>query len=164
VTETGQDSFPPPFEPAVPISEIQGDEAEDTTLLREMAESATRYVHSFPWFLNLKAEYFADGIGGIVAIFLFCVDVRRFKDSEWIWVYIGDIPSAYFSVDSITNPYDALAKYIDGLEEWVQASERGQPTEHLIPIKVPEGAEYIEMLKTRILSFRELILPNIRRD
>jgi hypothetical protein len=164
VKEVAQNSFPPPFGPAVPFSEIQGDDAEDTILLREMAETATRYVRSFPWCLNLKAEYFADGIGGIVAIFLFCVDVRRFKDSEWIWVFIGDIPSAYFSVDSVTNPHDALEKYIGGLEEWLEASEREQSTKSLIPIEVPEGAEYIEMLKSRILSFRQLMLPNIRRD
>ena len=71
---------------AIPVSEISGEDDLDTHLLRDMAEQAAQYVRSFAWCLELHEQFFADGVGGIAAIFLFFVTIRKVKKPEWIWV------------------------------------------------------------------------------
>ena len=121
-----EDDSIPPVLWAVPLAEIQGDDEEDTSLLKAMAES--------------------DGY-------------------QWIWVFEGDVPSAYMEVfGRYTNPHSALTRYIDGLQAWVEAAERGQSLPDLMPIEVPSTPKYVGMLRSRIATLRETILPNIRSD
>ena len=53
-----------------PVDDIEGDEERDTKLLRQMAVEAREYICAFHWCLPIKAMYFADGVGGVIAIFL----------------------------------------------------------------------------------------------
>ena len=159
--EDNEKSQSPPVRSVVPFADIHGDDEEDTISLREMAEMATRYVRSYPWCVELKDGYFGDGVGGVVGIFLFRVAIKGFHDDQWIWVFMGDVPSAYMLVDSYTNPHAALSRYIEGLEEWIGKAERGQTSPDLIPIEVSPTAENMAMIQSRIASLRESILPNI---
>jgi hypothetical protein len=165
MSKAPEDNVFPPVASAIPVADIQGDDDEDTSLLKEMAKQAVRYVRSCKWCLDLKEMFFADGIGGVVAVFLFRVAINGTDGYKWIWVFEGDVPSAYMEVsDGDTNPQAALKKYIEGLEEWVKAAERGQISPDLMPIEVPPTPEYIGMLRSRIATLREWILPNIRSD
>jgi hypothetical protein len=159
-----QDDIVPPVPSVVPLAEIQGDDEEDTALLKQMGEQATRYVRSYPWCLDLGAGYFGDGIGWIVGIFLFQVAMKGFDGHQWIWVFMGDVPSAYLLLDSYRSPHAALEKYIEGLETWVKEAEHGRTSPDLIPINVPPTPEYVAMARSRVASLREHILPNIRRE
>jgi hypothetical protein len=159
-----KDDIEPPIESVIPLAEIQGDDEEDTALLKEMAEQAIRYVRSYPWCLDLGEGYFGDGIGGIVGIFLFRVAIKGFDGYQWIWVFMGDIPSAYLLLDSYRSPHAALEKYIDGLEAWVKEAQQGRTSPDLIPIDVPPTPEHVAMARSRVASLREHILPNIRHE
>jgi hypothetical protein len=153
----------PPVMSAVPLAEIKGDDDEDTSLLKEMAVQAVRYIRSRKWCLDLKETYYADGIGGIVAVFLFRVAIEGSDGYQWMWVFEGDVPSAYMEVSGrYTNPHAALTRYIDGLQAWVEAAERGESLRDLMPIEVPPTPEYVGMLRSRIATLRESILPNFR--
>jgi hypothetical protein len=146
---------------AVPLNELHGDDDLDTKLLRAMAEEAIRYVRSFPWCIELHETYFSDGVGGVVALFLSCVTIRQAETPEWIWVIVGDLPSAYMEFEPSHSPRAALLRYIEGVEEWLAASEEERPSANLIPIDVPPGTEFIDMPQGRIETLRSLVLPNL---
>jgi hypothetical protein len=154
----------PPVHTAVPLAEMQGEDEEDTLLLKGMADLATRYVRSYTWCVELKEGYFGDGIGGVVGIFLLRVAIKGCERDQWIWVFMGEIPSAYLAVGRFTNPRAALEKYIEGLEEWAEAAERGRPLKDLIPIELPPTPEIISKVRKTSASLRETILPSIRND
>jgi hypothetical protein len=141
---------------------VRGDDDLDDKLLHEMAEEAIRYVQSFSWCIELREKYVGDGYGGIVALFLFRVTIRGSEEPEWKWAIVGDMPSCYLKVEAFTSPQAALCRYIEGIEDWIatpeneRASRKGLP-----PIEVPPGEEFIEMLKTRLDTLREHILPHI---
>jgi hypothetical protein len=147
---------------AVPLSDITGEDAEDTELLNAMAGEASRYVRSFGWCREVLDAYFGDGIGGVIGLFLFYVKIKNFVEPEWIWVFIGDVPSAYMLVGSCRTPHQALAGYIDGLEEWLRFAASGDLSSDLIPIEVPPTDENKSMIASRVVSLRDVILPQIR--
>ena len=142
---------------------MQGDDDIDDKMLHEMAEQAIRYVQSYQWCVELHEKYFGDGYGGIVAVFLFLVTIRGAQKPEWIWVIVGDIPSCYLEVDGFPSPKAALHRYIEGVEEWIATPEdERESNPELPPIEVPQGEEYVELLKSRLEALRTHILPHMR--
>ncbi|MGA2850257.1 MAG: hypothetical protein ABSE46_14780 [Terracidiphilus sp.] len=129
-----------------------------------MAEKAIQYVQSFRWCIEVHDRFFGDGYGGIVALFLLRVTIRGVHEPEWIWVVVGDIPSAYMEFDVAPSPQSALLRYIEGVEEWLAATEVERSSGDLIPIDVPPGDEFIEMLKTRMEVLRSSIFPHLRES
>jgi hypothetical protein len=149
---------------SVPLDEIQGDDELDTRLLRQMADDANHYIQSFDWCLTVHEQYFGEGYGGIVAVFLFRVTIRKVEEPEWIWVVVGDMPSAYMEFETGTNPHEALGRYIEGVEEWLAATPEERSSGDLIPIEIPPGDEFLAMLRGRMDHLRSEILPHMRRS
>ena len=142
------------------------DDELDDSLLKEMAEEADRYIRSFPWCIDIQDKFFGDGYGGIIALFLFRVSIRGGAEPEWIWVIVGGIPSAYLdTAEDIPSPQDALARYLEGVEDWIAtpANERASRRD-LPPIDGPPGRKFTEMLETRIATLREHFLPHFRNE
>ncbi|MGA2217821.1 MAG: hypothetical protein ABSG51_07035 [Terracidiphilus sp.] len=129
-----------------------------------MAAEAVRYVQSFEWCIELHERYFGQGCGGVVALFLFRVTIRSFQTPEWIWVIVGDMPSAYMELEQAQSPREALLCYIEGVEELLEATDEERASEDLIPIIVQAGDEFIEMLRGRMRTLRSLVLPNFRES
>ena len=127
-----------------------------------MAAEAVQYVESFEWCIELRERYFAHGCGGVAALFLFRVTIRKSPSPEWIWVIVGDTPSAYMEFDAAQTPHAALLRYIEGVEEWLGATDEERTSGDLIPITVPPGDEFIEMLRGRMGKLRSLVLPEFR--
>jgi hypothetical protein len=152
----------PPVPSAVPIEALRGEDDQDTRLLRDMAQEAVRYVRSFDWCVQLHEQYFGDGIGGVVALFLFRITIRDFEVPEWVWIIVGDLPPAYLGFHGFPSPRAALLLYIEGVEEWLAASPEERASGDLIPIEVPPRPELIEMLSGRAARLRSAVLPNIR--
>ncbi len=152
-----------PVEGVVPLDQIRGDDEEDTKLLQEMAQVAGRYLRTFRWCKEVRSGYFGDGVGGVVAMFLFDVimELDGANSNEWLWVFIGDIPSAFMLVGEFKTPYLALERYIEGLSEWVKEAEHGHIPSGLIPIDYPPTPEFVEMFKKRVELLRTYILPNL---
>jgi hypothetical protein len=86
-----------PFANVVPMEYLTGDDEADSGLLAGMARQAAEYLMSFDWCVSIMDTYFGDGIGGVVAVFLFRILPARPHIDEWIWVVVGDLPSAYLS-------------------------------------------------------------------
>lgn len=152
----------PPFRSAIPIEEMRGDDDIDDRLLHQMANEADAYIRSFAWCQELHEKYFGFGCGGVVALFLFSITIRKAKNPEWVWVIVGDIPSCYLEFKGFERPRAALLRYIEGLEDWIDTpSGKRRSRNDLPPIDVPPGREYVELLKKKAAGLRGIVLPRL---
>jgi hypothetical protein len=155
--------FPPSS--AVPLDLLRGDDELDHKLLLEMADEAIRYISGFEWCIGIHERYFGDGFGGIVALFIFRVSIRDTREPEWIWVIVGDLPSAYLETKGFPSAQAALERYIEGVEDWIDTPERERRTRtDLPPISMPSGDEHIQMLKSRMDTLRASFLPHLKLE
>jgi hypothetical protein len=157
-----QRSTESPVSGVIPIDQILGDDAEDTRLLRDMAFKAQNYISRFSWCLSVREAYFGDGYGGIVAVFFIHIEPSRPDVDEWLWVVVGDLPSAYLVTDNCKTPSQTLERYIDVMSEWVELAKKGLSSEDVIPVNVPATPESAEMLERRLKVLSEKIVPAFR--
>ena len=146
----------------VPIEKMTGDEPEDTVLLGQLRDTASKYLLSFSWCVSILETYYGDGVAGIVGVFLFRLLSARPEIDEWLWVVVGDLPPAYFVTDDLKSPYEVLEAYIEHRSRWVKCAMEGKTPPHdVMPIDdVPPTAEWAKDLQTRLDTLREHILPS----
>jgi hypothetical protein len=135
------------------------DPPRQTEEFRDIHERACKYLLSHSWAAAIEQEYLGGGIDGILFIFLFKIQPARVGVDSWVWVIVGDIPSAYITCDECKTPYEALDGYIGEMEQWVEAVRAGKSVAELIPVNVPPTAKYAEMLSQRLDFLEENILP-----
>ena len=140
------------------LDDIQGDDAEDTRLLNNMAKEAKNYLTSFYWCKNVVQGFFCFGVGGILAIFLFEIENSANVDDRWLWVIAGDLPSAYLVTDVAKDPDAALRIYIGIMQDWVDAVLAGKSTDDFYPVEAPPTKENGVELQKRINFLREEFL------
>ena len=142
---------------------MQGEDDLDDKLLREMADKAVSYISAFSWCEAVHEKYFGDGFGGIFALFLFRLSIRKIREPKWVWVIVGDISSSYLEAEGFPTAHSAFKKYLEGVEDWIDTptSERDSRGD-LPPLCAPRGPEYIEMLRSRLSTLRESFLPYIK--
>jgi hypothetical protein len=148
------------------VSNIVGEDDEDTTRLKEMAVIAQEYVTSFRWCPPIKQVYFTDGVGGIVAVFL--VELTRkiqcgADDDDRLWVVVGDLPSAYLVVEPSDNPGEALERYCAMMEGWITAVRTGSDLRKVYPVEAPPTKENAAQLKSRLGFVKREVLPSMPR-
>jgi hypothetical protein len=120
---------------------------------------AREYINFYDWGKVINSEYLGYGVEGIVYIFLFEISPGRSDVPQWIWVIVGDVPSAFIPGDKSKTPYEALDEYIDAMEEWVEAARQGKSVAKLIPVNVPANLTNAEMLDGRLKFLDEKVLP-----
>jgi len=123
---------------------------------------ARQYLEFYNWVLSIKGEYFGYGAEGIVYIFLFEISPGRPDVPQWIWVIVGDVPSAFIPGDESKTPYQALDEYIGAMEEWVEAARQGKSVAKLILVNVVANPTNAEMLAGRLKFLDERILPELK--
>jgi hypothetical protein len=146
----------------VPVSEMTGYDAEETDLLKDQLARAKAYLTAFKWCHGIKEAYFGDGVGKIVAAFLFRIDSPPDVD-EWIWVVTGDIPSVYMDTYETSTPALALDCYCFLMEEWV-AAVRGEgdlSLDEVYPVDAPATPGNADALERRIEFIRTEIIPKM---
>jgi len=77
---------------------MHGEDEEETKMLKVMLSEAESYIASFHWSQPIKERYLGFGVGNVVALFLFRFDKPIRETDDWLWVVVGDLPSAYFVV------------------------------------------------------------------
>lgn len=137
---------------------------ENTDEMKSMHQEAKEFLEFYDWCSEIKESYVGMLYPGIVAVFLFKIIPARGDVDEWIWVIVGDIPSAYLTIDECPNPATALDGYIGAMLEWVEAAQKGNSVAKLIPVNVPATKENSNKLKTRLNFFDERILSNYQKD
>ena len=141
----------------VPVAEMTGQSDEETIGLKQMFEEAKTFLSSFHWCLQIEQSYFGFGYAGIVAVFLFRISPIRPDIDEWLWVVIGDIPSAYLVTEGNPTPDVAVDAYIYEMARWVDAAKEGRSVEDLIPVNVLPTQENAEALEGRLGALRLII-------
>jgi hypothetical protein len=123
---------------------------EDRETAKAMYRRARRFLESFAWCGGIEEAYVGILQSDIVGVFLFKIRPAEPEVDEWLWVVVGDLPSAYLVGDDNPNPALALQGYIHEMSRWVDAVEKGQPVDDLIPTRVDVTPKYAEMLKIRL--------------
>jgi len=123
---------------------------------------ARDYINFYDWGKVIKKEYLGYGAEGIIYIFLFEISPGRPDVPQWIWVIVGDVPSAFIPGDETKTPYQALDEYIGAMEEWVEAARQGKSVAKLIPVNVDANLANAEMLAGRLKFLEEKVLPLLR--
>lgn len=141
--------------------EARGDSSDDTLSLRQMAADARKYLRSHKWCPTIKKLYLADGVGGIVAIFLAELSEPIQGQDTYLWVIVGDLPSAYLVVEDLTTPLQALFEYCSLMEKWADAVLSGKTLDNLFPVAEAPTEENARNLKRRITFIRDQILPEL---
>ena len=128
-------------------------------VLHEMLAEAERYLKAHSWCVEIVDRYLGFGVGGVIAVFLFKFGERIKGTDDFLWVVVGDLPSAYFVVDDAPSPNAALETYCDLMEEWVEAVLAGEPVDDVFPVSADATAKNAEMLKSRLGFLRSKIAP-----
>jgi hypothetical protein len=151
-----------PVKGVTPLDQMVGEDDEDTRLLRVMASGAQNFLRCFPWCKNIREAYFGDGIGGIVAVFLFRIEPAREGVDEWLWVVFGDAPPAYLVTDACETPSQALEGYMEEMTKWVNLARQGTSSNDVIPVYVPATPENAADLERRLKFLQEIVVPAFR--
>lgn len=146
------------FRAPKPINEMRGEDEEETRLLSAQLSAAREYLRTHDWCKSIKKEYFGDGVGGIVAAFLFHITPRTKDVDDKLWVVCGDIPSAYLVLDDAPTGTDAISIYCDLMTEWAEAvlSEKG--LDDVYPVDAKPTKKNAKDLLSRIEFIRQEIV------
>ena len=111
-SQPGGDELPfdLPLTGIVPVSQMIGEDEEETERLLQMESRARAFLSRFEWCASIRELYFGAGIGGIFAVFLAHITPSRPGIDEYLWVVVGDLPSAYLVMDAPPTPRDALSR------------------------------------------------------
>ena len=143
---------------------MSGESEEETECLNSYLREAKEEINYYSWHDGIVSSFFGIGVGGIFAVFLFEIVPNREDVGNFIWVTVGDLPSAKITCEEAPNPACALDGYIGAMEEWVEAAKSGKSVENLIPVNVPATPENGEQLETRLKFLEEKILVNYKAD
>jgi len=144
-----------------PVASIEGEDEEETSLLRAMLTEARGYIRSFRWCPKISEEYLGFGIGKVLGLFLFHFAEPIGETDEYLWVVVGDLPSAFFVIDDAPNPRSAAEVYCRMMQAWINAVSSKAPLDDVFPVKADATDEMAQMLDTRLRFIREKIIPMI---
>lgn len=144
------------------LESIEGEDAKDTKLLKEMAMEAQNFISSHEWCDHVDSLHLAYGVGGVVAVFLVRITPNADDVDKCLWVIVGDFPPAYIVVDDNPTAADALDAYCSEMETWVEAAIEGSSVDQSIPVNAPPTPEYAEQLGGRLKFIRSEILPLVQ--
>ena len=142
-----------------PVEEIAGEDDDETGRLRKMADDARAYITAFRWCPPIKAMYFADGVGGVVALFLVTFDEMIGGTDDRLWVVVGDLPSVYM-VAEIDTAKEALEAYCELMDDWVHAVLVTHDFSGVFPGDAAATPGNAESLQSRLAFLRENVIPD----
>lgn len=144
------------------VDHMAGDDEQDTALLQQMLREAKNYINSFAWCESILNSYFAGGVGKIFAIFLFNISSTHRDVGRWIWIVVGDIPSAYLPWEDCHSSREVFETYMMGMRKWVliarEIREPG-PEDCVPPVNVPATPEWAASLDNRLKLLTALVQP-----
>ncbi len=144
------------------VEEISGDDEKDAALLREMALSARKFITAHEWCPPIAAMYFADGVGGIVALFVVEFETKIGGTDSRLWVVNGDLPDAYLVVEPNDSAREALERYCLLMDDWIEAVQTNGDFTNVFPVRAKPTAENADLLAHRLDFLRREIIHQFR--
>jgi hypothetical protein len=136
-----------------------GEDDAETQKLRSMECEARDFITHFDWCDSIRELYFGAGVGDVFAVFLARIRPARYSVDEYLWIVVGDIPSAYLVTDDCPNPKEALEGYIWEMRKWVALAKEGRTSEDVIPVNVPATPEWAKTLEGRLDTLEQKRIP-----
>lgn len=135
---------------------------EERRLVLQMLSEAEEYLRKHRWCPSIKNRYIGFAVGGVVGVFLFQIDPPVRNRDSFLWVVVGDLPSAYLVVDRAVTPRAALEVYCEMMSAWVSAARRGLGQEvDVFPIGVDSTISNADLLASRVDFIRSEIIPSM---
>jgi len=148
-----------PVSGVIPISDMHGDDDDETRRLRVMELKARDFITNTDWCNGIRDFYFGDGIGDVVAIFFARIIPARLSVDEYVWIVVGDIPPAYLVSDDCPTPKAALEGYIWEMRKWVALAKQGKSSRDVIPVNAPATPQWAETLNSRLDALEQKLIP-----
>lgn len=148
-----------PVSGVVPISRMVGEDDAETQRLRGMEQTARDFISQFEWCGGISDFYFGAGVGDVFAVFLAQIKPTRPEVDQYLWIVVGDIPSAYLVTDDCPSPKEALEGYIWEMRKWVALAKEGRTSKDVIPVNVPATLEWAKTLEVRLDTLQRELIP-----
>lgn len=129
-----------------------------------LVDKANAFLDEFAWASNRKNLWVADCIPGVLGIFLVELDPQGRDIDRYIWVVVGDLPPAYLSSEYAKSPKDALDGYMGEMLAWVEAVEKGESTDELIPNNGAPTLANARALRSRLEFLGREVLPHLQGE
>ncbi|MBX7244151.1 MAG: hypothetical protein K1X53_01555 [Candidatus Sumerlaeaceae bacterium] len=143
----------------MPEAQIVGESEPETIERRRMAVEARDYLCSFHWCKGVRSIHMGLGIGGVVGVFLAELTEPAGTTDKYLWVVVGDMPSAYLVTEQAATPVDALRIYCDLMDDWANAVKKGTGIESVFPVAADPTVENAENLLKRVSFLRRVVIP-----
>ncbi|WP_197507168.1 hypothetical protein [Mitsuaria sp. 7] len=144
--------------------ERSGSRDDDAVRIAALHQEAKGFLTSFKWCVAVEEEYVGFIFPGIVGVFLFKIQGISEAIDEWVWIVVGDLPPAYITCEESPNPATALDSYMGAMREWIEAIDRGDSVDGLIPVNAPATRETAKQLAARLKFIDENILSGYDED
>lgn len=148
-----------PVSGVIPVSHLTGEDEDEMQRLWDMARKAQDFISEFEWCRGIVDLYFGAGIGDVFAVFLAHINPARAEVDRYLWIVVGDIPSAYLVTDDCPNPQKALEGYIREMRKWVVLAKQNRNSKEVIPVNAPSTPEWAVTLEKRLNKLEEEIIP-----
>jgi hypothetical protein len=125
---------------------------------------AINYIEDFNWCVSTKKCWYDKefSIYNKIGVFLIEIEPLNKNVDDFIWVIVGDLPSVYLD-KSITTGHEAMEKYCELMQEWVDNVKSGKSTDECYPVLADPTNENTELLSSRIAFIRrELLMKDDR--
>lgn len=142
------------------ISTLDLSDKEDV-VVHKLYHEAETYLLSHPWCSDIEEAWVGAQWDDILTIFLLKINSNQLDVDEYVWIIIGDIPSAYIDIESATNIKEVLECYIFIMTEWIEAVQKNKAVEECYPVEVSPTQENAIMLEKRLKFIEEKMLSHL---
>lgn len=148
----------------IPMTRYRETNPREAAAVEDMHAEASTFLQRQKWCESIRQSYVGLAHPGIVAVFLFDLVPTSADVDQWVWVVVGDLPSAYIGSDDCPTAGAALDGYIGEMDEWVEAALAGGAVDALIPVNVAPTRQNAIDLKKRLDFLHERILNLHKED
>jgi hypothetical protein len=124
-----------------------------------LLKEAEQFLAGHAWCPGIQQSFVGFAAGGVVGVFLFELTKPIGTGDAFLWVVVGDLPSAYLVADCARSPREALDGYCELMRAWVDAVERGGSLASVYPVKAPPTREHARLLASRLEFIEETLFP-----
>ena len=138
---------------------------EYTDELVSLFSKATTFLKSKPWCSEILEGWLSRGWGYIIGVFYFHIVPSSAELPDYLWVIVGDLPSAYLDVEYCPDVTAVIEGYIGEMQEWVDRVMSDRPLdESVIPVNVPPDKIWAGRLQSRLDILRDSVLSECRNE
>jgi hypothetical protein len=151
----------------IKINEIK-DHKKEVKYLDEVSSlsiEAQRYLMSFQWCKKIINGWLAKDWGYMLCIFYFEIEPAKNSEADnFVWIVVGDIPSAYIDIESAKDELEVLKVYTFLMNEWIRNVKQGKSVEDCFPIGVSPTIKHADMLSRRIAIIESDFITQLEKS